>query len=134
MKLSGSSIDSCGFASTQAHVGNSSLGATFTSGVVLGNKVHTTDDTGIATASSVGQNLDSVNGDLLGNTVCCAANGTSTVSAVTVTVSIFTVDKALDLRSSAAEFLFIKNVLELDILELVFIGHLLHGCHQHQCQ
>lgn len=124
-----SAVDSSRVATAQRHVGNDTLGAVAVAGVG-GDVVDAGDDARVRAGAAVIEDLDTVDGGLLGDTVGAAADGAGNVSAVAVAVSGLAADEASDLGSTATELL--EDVS--GELKLYCWGLLQGGWPRHRCR
>lgn len=83
----GSLVQGSGVATTEGHVDESTVGAAAASGIT-GDEVNTGDDTSVGTRAVVTEDLDTVDGGVLGDTVRGRADGTGAVGAVAVGIAV----------------------------------------------
>lgn len=84
--VGGGSVDGGRLGSTERHVGDDTVGAAAALGVG-GDVVHARDDTRVGSGAGGVENLDSVQADLLGDTVGGSSNGSGDVGTAGYTVS-----------------------------------------------
>lgn len=102
---SGGCVDGIGLGSTKRHVDNNTLGAVLVA-TLLGNVVHTSNDTGIGSLARGIKDLDSEQLSLLGDTIGLAGNGARDVSAVALAIGVITITReVLQPLSTTLEFL-----------------------------
>lgn len=94
---------------TQAQVDDNTVG-TVTVGGVTSNKVQTRHDARVGTGAATGvvvveEDLDTIDVDVLGDTVCGRANGTGNVGAVTAVI-VVDIHEGFDLLGATAKILY----------------------------
>lgn len=102
--LGGGGVHGIGLATTQRHVDDNTLGARL-AGAVLGDELHTGNDTGVLARAVSVEDLDTEDLGLLGDTIGLGADGAGDVGAVAVAVGVVLVDVVGQELGTALELL-----------------------------